>query len=116
MRKNTKIEWKNVTHPYYKTITAKVCLKKHYHPIYIHVSNLLDTDGQVIGSHVKDFSYIIVQKAIQKPEKPGFYHSDIKIYVTEDFKGFTEENWRKLCRATTDDYYINCAIKKYIYS
>ena len=115
MRKNIKIRWKNVVHPYYKTITAKVYLKGHQ-PVHISVSNLLDTDGQVIGNSVKNFSYIIVQKTIPKPKNPSFYHLDFKIYVTKDFNGFSEETWRKLCCKTTDDYYINCAVKKWIHS
>ncbi len=116
MRKIIKIKWQNVVHPYYKTITANVYLKEHHKPIHIYRSNLLDTDGQIIGSSVKNFSYIVVQKSIPKIETPGFYHSEIKIYVTENFNGFTEENWRNLCRTTTEDYYIDCAIKKWIHS
>lgn len=111
MRKNFKFRWKGLLdfHPKIATVNVKIHPKKN--KIFLHMKDLVKTDGQISHNFVYDFSYAIVAKFIERQEDPETYHLDIKVYLTFDFnpKHLPEisDFWGE---------YLQEAIKKYLAS
>lgn len=65
------------------TINVKIYQKNTR--FFVHVDDLMYTDGHTRYDFVHDFSYAIVGKYVERTEDPGTYHLDIKVYLAFDF-------------------------------
>lgn len=111
MRKNFKFRWKGLLKEHYPVATVNVKIYPKKNKIFIHQEDLVTTDGYVESGIVNKFTYIIVTKAIRRPENPDTYHLDIKVYLTRDFN---QKYLPQLCEFWGG--YVREAIINYLYS